>query len=197
MSTNCRLVGIAGGSAAGKSTLTQALAGFLEAQNPPLRVEVLCADRFYRYHRDKTLGPRFISPSSGEDHFNFNHPDAIDSESLRAAIESRRSAEDAPDVLLVEGLMVLQIPAIREVFDLRLFVELEADVRALRRMLRDMQGGRTITEPHAIATYYLESARVGHELYVDPSRVHADFIVRGDTEFSRVVPLLVGAISRC
>jgi uridine kinase len=192
MHSRTRVVGIAGGSAGGKTTLARALLCFLEEQSPSRRVELLAGDSFY--HADKTRGPSFVSPSSGKEQFNFNHPDAIDVERLLSTIATRSSAGDAPDVLVIEGLMVLQIPAIRDALDVRIFVELEADVRALRRILRDMQGGRHITDPPLIAAYYLESARVGHELYVEPSRVHADLIVRGDADFSRVVPLLAAAI---
>ena len=189
------VVGIGGGTAAGKSSLARALKQFLEEREAALRVEMLSADAFYR--ADKTLGPMFVSPSWGEEHFNFNHPDAIEQERLLAAIAERSSAQDAPQVLLVEGLMVLHLPKIRETLDLRVFVELEADVRAVRRVLRDMKGERGNTDPEWIGTYYLECARVGHELFVEPSRVHADFIVRGDANLSRLVPRLGKSIQGC
>lgn len=131
------VVGIAGGTAAGKTSLARALKQFLGDGATALRVEMLSADAFYR--ADKTQGPNFVSPSSGEERFNFNHPDAIEQERLLAAIVERSSAVDAPQVLLVEGLMVLHLSEIREVLDLRVFVELEADVRAVRRVLRDMK----------------------------------------------------------
>jgi uridine kinase len=194
MNEKSRIVGIAGGSAAGKTSLTKALMQFLKKQTPPQRVEMLSTDAFAQ--SDQTLGPSFISPSTGEEHFNYNHPDALDCQRLLDTIESHTTAPDAPDVLFVEGLMLLQNPSVREILDLRIFVELEADVRALRRLLRDMAGGRASTDPQFIATYYLESARVGHELYVEPSRVHADLIVRGDGDFSRIVPMLVAAIGQ-
>lgn len=192
MQAKSYVAGIAGGTAAGKTSLTHALKQFLEKGALPLRVETLSADAFYR--ADKTQGPTFLSPSRGEEHFNFNHPDAIEQERLLAAITSRSSAQDAPQILLVEGLMVLHLPEIREMLSLRVFVELEADVRAVRRVLRDMKGGRGNPDPEWIGTYYLECARVGHELFVEPSRVHADLIVRGDADFSRLVPLLGTAI---
>lgn len=186
------VVGIAGGSASGKTSLTRALMGFFEAQTPDVQVEMLSSDAFFRV--DKTQGPTFVSPSTGVSQFNYNHPDALDCEQLLASIAARCTSKDAPHILCVEGLMVLHIPEVRELLDVRVFVELEADVRALRRLLRDMKGGRVSTDPEFIATYYLESARVGHELFVEPSRVYADLIVRGDADFERVTPLLAGAI---
>ncbi len=192
MQTSSHIVGIAGGTASGKTTLTRALKNFLETQPTSPRVEVVNVDAFFR--ADKTLGPTFVSPSSGEELFNFNHPDALDQQRLLAHITARSTAQDAPHILLIEGLMVLHLPEIRDRLDVRLFVELEADVRALRRLLRDMKGGRGSTDPEWIANYYLECARVGHELFIEPSRVHADFIVRGDANPSRLVPLLSAAL---
>ena len=193
MSAQCVVVGIAGGSASGKTSFTRALVQFLEQQAPTARVETLHVDDFF--HPDKSHGPSFVSPSTGETLFNFNHPDAIDQSRLLDCIQNRSTAEDAPDVLLVEGLMVLHIRPVRELLDLRIFLELEADARALRRLLRDMKGTRASTDPDFIATYYLECARVGHHLFVEPSRVHADFILRGDADFSRIVPLLAATIT--
>lgn len=190
------LIGIGGGSASGKTTLTHALAHCLSqpsTHDKALTVETLSLDSFVR--QDKTTGPTFISPSTGEACFNWNHPDALDLPHLLSFIETRLTADDAPDALILEGLMTLQIPQLREICDLRLFVELDADERALRRLLRDMQGGRTSTDPHFIATYYRESARVGHALYVEPSRVYADLIIRGDADATRVLPLLAAIIA--
>jgi uridine kinase len=185
------VVGIAGGSASGKSTLAVALSDFLTRDEPQRRVEILSADAFFK--QDKTQAPVFVSPSTGEEHLNRNHPDSTDNPRLIAAIEAHMLAE-ASDVLLVEGLMVLQITEIREKLDLRLFIELDADERALRRLLRDMKGGRASTDPQFIAAYYLECARVGHYHFVEPSRSHADLIVRGDADFKRVVPMLAAVI---
>lgn len=184
------VVGIAGGSASGKSTLAATLA---EAQTERLKqVETLAMDRYMR--EDRAAGPHFVSASTGERLFDFNHPDACDLMRLITDMDRRLSAPDAPDVLLVEGLMALYFPDLRRHFGLRLFVDLDADVRALRRLLRDMQGGRASRDPQFIAHYYLESARIGHARYVEPSRAHADLLVRGDADFARLVPLLCAVV---
>jgi uridine kinase len=106
-------------------------------------------------------------------------------------LDARASAADAPDVIVVEGLMVLHHASIRERLALRVFVELDADERALRRMLRNMANGH---DPGGIATYYRECARVGHAAYVEPSRVHADLILRGDADPARVVPMVAAVV---
>jgi uridine kinase len=180
------ITGIAGGSASGKSTFTKALAETLAARAPELRVQVISTDHHWR---DFGGPPRFTSPSSGIEQFNNNHPDALNVDSLFAALDS----VDA-DVVLLEGLMVLHLPTIRQRLDLRLFIELDADERALRRMLRDMQGGRSSTDPQRIATYYRESARIGHAAYVEPSRAYADLILRGDSDFARTTDMIATII---
>ena len=187
------IVGIGGGSASGKSTLAAALA---EALTERLRqVETLALDRYVREDRD--AGPHFVSPSTGERLFDWNHPDACDLARLLADLDRRASAPDAPDVLLVEGLMALHFPEIGCRLALRLFVDLDADVRALRRLLRDMSGGRASRDPPIIARYYLESARIGHARYVEPSRASADLVLRGDADFARLTPLLCAVVEEC
>ena len=180
------VVGIAGGSAAGKSTFAAALAEALRAGG--LEVEVLGMDRYFS--RDPVSGPSFVSPSTGQTHFDANHPDSADNARLVSDLEARRSAEDGPDVVIVEGLMALHVPTIREILDLRLFIELDADERALRRLLRGMNSGRASADTAGIVTYYRECARVGHALYVEPSRAHADLILRGDSDFGRTAALV-------
>jgi uridine kinase len=190
--TPCVCVGIAGGSASGKTTFTAALKQRLTEDDPPLRVEVLGMDRYF--YRGTNGGPTLVLPSTGETMANNNHPESADNARLVADLHVLRSAPDAPDVILVEGLMCLHVPEIRDCLDLRLFIELDADVRALRRLLRDMSGARGNTDPRFISDYYRECARVGHAHYVEPSRVHADLILRGDADFTRITPLVAAAI---
>lgn len=187
------VIGIAGGSASGKSTLARALAESLTERLK--QVETLAMDRYVR--EDRVAGPHFVSPMTGERLFDWNHPDAYDLGRLLADVAVRASAQDAPDVLLVEGLMALHFPDLRRRFALLLFLDLDADVRALRRLLRDMAGGRVSRDPEFIARYYLECARVGHARFVEPSRAHADLVLRGDADFTRLTPLLCAAVEEC
>ena len=180
------VVGIAGGSASGKSTFAAAFSEALAARGR--QVETFSMDRYARENR--AAGPHFVSPSTGESLFDWNHPDACDLARLLADLDTRSEAADAPDVLLVEGLMALHFSELRQRLALRLFIDLDADVRALRRLLRDMHGGRASRDPEFIARYYLESARVGHTRYVEPSRVYADLTLRGDADFLRLIPML-------
>lgn len=181
---------MAGGSASGKTTFARQLVESFE--DSELVVELFNLDKYF--YRGKEGGPTFISPSTGELMPHNNHPNSADNARLVADMDTRCSEVDAPDVLIVEGLMTLHVEEIRSRLDLRLFMELDADVRAVRRIWRDMSGARGNTDPKFIGTYYLECARVGHALYVEPSRVHADLILRGDADFQRTVPLVMAVI---
>ena len=183
------IIGIAGGSASGKSTFAASLVQTLSQINSSCTVEVFHTDTYF-YH-DKLRGPTFWSASASEEQFDCNHPESADNARLLADVRARAAATDAPQVILIEGLMVLHEPTIREWLDLRLFIELDADERALRRLLRNMSKGQ---EPTAIATYYRECARVGHARYVEPSRVHADFVMRGDADFTRLSRLVAEVV---
>lgn len=194
MSRNTFIVGIAGGTASGKSTFTRALAQTLAERSPERKIEVIGTDKYFR--ADKTQEPQFFFKHQGQSMFNWNHPEAVDNAQLLVDLDARLAAPDAPDVILIEGLMVLHEAALRERCDLRLFIELEADERALRRMLRNMKVQAVSTDPGFIAAYYLESARVGHTRYIEPSRVYADFILRGDADFGRVAPMVAKCVER-
>ena len=186
------IVGIAGGSASGKTTFTSALVQELARGDSLLIVEVVGMDRYF--YRGAAGGPMFVSPSTGETLPNNNDPNSADNARLVADLDIRCASENRPDVIIIEGLMALHVPIIREQCVLRLFVDLDADVRALRRMIRDMNGQRGNPDPEFISRYYRECARVGHDTYVQPSRVHADLILRGDSDFARTAPMIAATI---
>ncbi len=190
------LVGIAGGTASGKSTLTRTLVDALAEMAPSLRVEAMSTDRYFRVGTPEM--PTLVSPSMNVVLPDFNRPDSLDLPRFLVDLDARTLAADAPDVLLIEGLMVLHWPEIRERLHLRLFVDLDDDTRALRRLVRNLGHTNDPLPDHSaqtIANYYLESAKVGHARYVEPSRVHADLIVRGDADFARIAPM-IGAVIR-
>jgi uridine kinase len=191
-STPSVLVAIAGGSASGKTTLTAALEKELAASLPSRSVLVIGMDRYF--YRGAAPGPTFVSPTTGETLPDNNHPNSADNARLLTDLDAHRSSIEAPDIIIVEGLMALHLPDLSAQCDLRIFVELEADLRALRRLVRDMSGIRGNPDPHFISRYYRECARVGHERYVEPSRAQADLIVRGDSDFARTAPMIAHVI---
>lgn len=186
------IVGIAGGTASGKTTFSAALATALNQADPALVVEVLSTDAYFL---PTPQMPTFKSPSTGQETPDYNRPDSIDSNRLATDLQARRRAGDG--VTIVEGLMVLHLEEVRRCLDLRVFVELEADARALRRLVRNLgkQLSKAVgSDARAIADYYLESAAVGHQRYIEPSRVHADLILRGDGDFGRTAGLVAAAV---
>ncbi|HLK13798.1 MAG TPA: hypothetical protein VKT78_03250 [Fimbriimonadaceae bacterium] len=160
------VLGIAGGSCSGKSTLARLLAESVTD------AKIIGLDAFYT--RDLERGPT-LTLSDGTTMFDFNSPSAIDAGQAVAAIVAATEG-----TVIVEGLFTLAIEPIRATLDYAVFVHLDADLRAIRRLLRDMKGGRMSTDPEFIARYYIESARVGHAKFVEPSRMLADVVVTGD-----------------
>lgn len=149
-------------------------------------------DRYQR--QDEKDRPEIVLSMTGETMFDWNTPESFDTHRLAGDIDAAGKRSDAPSVLLVEGLIVLHAEEVRAKLNLGIFVELEADERVLRRMLRNMSPERGSQAPHFIAGYYRESARVGHARFVEPSRMHADLIVRGDADFDRIAPMIAAMV---
>lgn len=127
---------------------------------------------------------------------NYDHPDAFETsllvEHLKALkagrsiqcpvysyVDHNRTDETVEvfptKVIIVEGILIFQDPTLRDMFDIKIFVETDADVRILRRALRDIRDrGRTL---ESVITQYLTTVKPMHEQYVEPSRKYADIIV--------------------
>lgn len=177
------IIGIAGGSGSGKTTLTRHLK---EHFGP--HVTVIGHDSYYKRQEGKTYEERALQ--------NYDHPSAFDTdlliEHLRELREGRsiqcpvysyvdhnrtdQTVEIVPTkVLIVEGILIFQDPELRELLDIKIFVETDADERILRRALRDVEErGRTL---RSVVDQYLTTVKPMHEQYVEPSRKHADIIV--------------------
>jgi uridine kinase len=174
------VVTIAGGSASGKSTLSQRLAERLRENTT---VDLVSIDSFMR--REDPTAPHFDFQFDGTSTFNFNHPESVDLPALLSTISG-----SSADVTILEGLMTLAIPELRALSSLTLFIDLDADVRAIRRMERDIRIGRGGGDPKYIAAYYLECARIGHRDFVETSKQYADVILRGDADLDRTCNLV-------
>jgi uridine kinase len=178
------VLGIAGGSGSGKSTVARAL---LEALAPGAGV-LIEQDHYYR-------SQSHLAPEERQ-RVNYDHPDALEVELLAAHIDELRAgrAIDRPTydfaihdrapsgvrieparVIVVEGILVLFEPRLRQRFDAKLFVDTDADIRLMRRIRRDLeQRGRTFEQ---IRKQYYESVRPMHMAFVEPSKRFADLIV--------------------
>ena len=176
------IIGIAGGTGSGKTTLTEHLARKFGAE-----ISVVHHDNYYK-RQDRPFEERCRQ--------NYDHPDAFDTalmaEDLKAlkrgevihcpvydySIHNRteETVEVYPTkVILVEGILIFQDPALRELMDIKIFVETDADVRILRRALRDVEErGRSL---ESVVRQYLTTVKPMHEQFVEPTRKYADIIV--------------------
>ncbi len=187
------LIAITGGSGSGKSTLAEALASAL-----PDGAAVLVRED--SYYKDAAALPGFDAAT-----FDFDDVEARDHALLieqLAELKADRSVvaplysfihhgrepggEPVPaaEVVIVEGTHLLCTPALADLFDIRVFVDTPADIRFIRRLLRDQaERGRSAD---SVVAQYLATVRPGHERLTEPSRVHADFIVADATAAVRL-----------
>lgn len=177
------MIGIAGGTGSGKTTLTKALMKEFEHLSA-----VIYHDCYYKPQDHLTLEQRRKT--------NYDQPEAYDNDLFIEHIEAlcRGEAIDCPvydytvstrstqtvriepkEVILVEGILIFNEPRLLEQLDIKLFVDTDADVRILRRIRRDVvERGRSID---SVIEQYLTTVKPMHELYVEPSKRQADLIV--------------------
>ena len=187
-------VGVAGGSGSGKTTFVRAL---LDRVGPG-RVAHINQDRYNRDLAHLTRADLI--------HHNFDHPSAIDVELLTAHVRSlkRGQAAELPvydfahhrrtaaverleprPLVVVEGILTLAIPELRDLFELKIYIDTDADLRLLRRLERDLEErGRSVDE---VITQYLETVRPMHQELVEPSRRWADLVLPGSGDIAPAV----------
>ena len=197
------LVGIAGGSGSGKTTLAKAVAETMA----PGQVVVIPHDAYYRDLGHLTFEERVVC--------NFDEPAALDNErllhDLRALRAGRPMAQPSYDfashtrrsettrvepcaVVLVEGILVLAIPELRAMLEVKVFVETCERVRLSRRIERDRaERGRTREGSEA---QFLHQTRPMHVLHVEPSRVHADIVVSGEGSVAHAAEAVTADLRR-
>jgi uridine kinase len=161
------VVGIGGGSAAGKSLIAAAL----QERLAPLTVEIINQDRYF--HTENRL-PRHRAPGGGREWPDHNHPDSFDFLRLRADLCAARSL--AAEVVIAEGILVLHDAELRELMDVKLFVDADADERIVRRLRRNLSRNYDLDD---ICDFYLDSVRSRHREFCEPTRAHADLVIPG------------------
>jgi uridine kinase len=178
------LLGVAGGSGSGKTTVAERLAGFVGGHD-------LALLRLDAYYRDRNHLPLEERAS-----INYDHPDAFDwalfldhVQALADGLEVQVPVYDfatylrLPDrvtvaparIVVVEGILVLYEPELRDRLDLRVFVDADSDVRFIRRLRRDIAERQRTTE--SVIEQYLATVRPSHLQFVEPSKRYADVIV--------------------
>ncbi|MGV0757037.1 uridine kinase [Empedobacter brevis] len=182
--TKMLVIGIAGGTGSGKTTVVNNILRDLNAES----VIVISQDNYYKDHPDLSFDER--------SKINFDHPRSIDFELLKehvALLKSGVSIEQPvysfithsrkeetilthpQSVVIVEGILVLTDPDLRDLFDVKIFVHADSDERLIRRVRRDIQErGRDLDE---VLTRYQKTLKPMHQQFIEPSKNYADIII--------------------
>ncbi len=177
------IIGIAGGTGSGKSTFTNRLKEEFKDS-----ISVIYYDNYYKAHNEMTFEERKS--------INYDHPDAFDTGMLISHLRELRKGNpiqcpvydytvhnrsdktvvvQPSPVILIEGIMVLQNDELRNLLDIKIFVEADADERILRRVIRDVkERGRDV---EGIAKQYLTTVKPMHYIYVEPTKALADIVI--------------------
>lgn len=178
------LIGVAGGTSSGKTTIAERLAELTGDD----RLALIKLDSYYVARLGDTLEERAAA--------NYDHPDAFDWALLNDHLAALSDGAPVPvpvydytnfertddvrrvhpaSIVVVEGILVLWEPSLRERFDLKIFVDTPADLRLIRRLQRDItERGRTVG---SVIDQYLTTVRPSHDQFIEPSKRHADVIV--------------------
>ncbi|MHB9034143.1 MAG: uridine kinase family protein [Anaerolineae bacterium] len=165
------VVGIAGGSASGKTTLSNRLADALSGLN----VQVFHMDQYFLKTR-----PHMIAPITRIEYEDHNHPTSFDLAALVSDVSTAVIQPNGTQVIIIEGLLTLQHDPLRNMLDLKLFVDAQADERIVRRVRRNLARGMNYDD---ITNFYLDAVRYRHQEFVETSRWHADLVMNG-SQFS-------------
>ena len=178
------VIGVAGGTGSGKSTLVKRLQEAFKNDD----VATICHDFYYKAHPELTYEQRTK--------LNYDHPDAFDTwlmvEHIKALkegksiecpiysfVEHNRTNETTAitpsKVIIVDGILIFENEELRDIMDIKVFVDTDADVRLARRILRDVrERGRSM---ESVISQYTTTVKPMHEQFVEPSKRYADVII--------------------
>jgi len=196
------IIGVAGGTGSGKTTLAAHI-----ARKFGDKVAVITHDSYYRAQNDKSYEERCAQ--------NYDHPDAFETELLKKHVKALVMGEsvDVPvydytihnrsdktvtvmpkTVIVLEGILLFHDSELREMMDLKIFVDTDADERILRRIIRDTEErGRTLD---SVITQYLTTVKPMHNAFVEPYKRYADIIVPGGGSNPVVLDMIMTRISK-
>ena len=196
------IIGIAGGSASGKTSISKTI---VKTFNDIKSVQVIKQDDYYKNQDHMKMEERLKT--------NYDHPFAFDNDYLLCQVDSllrwesiekpmydfvnhtrsdKKEHIEPTEVIILEGLFVLEEARIRDILDIKIFVDTDADVRFIRRMLRDVnERGRSLDH---IVQQYQNTVKIMHEQFVEPSKKHADVIVPIGGENKVAIDLLTTKI---
>ena len=196
------IIGIAGGTGSGKTTMADKLLRTFQD-----RAVLINQDNYYKDLTHMTEEMRAKQ--------NFDHPDAIDFELLHTHLlqlkenkaiempiydfchhrrETHTNTVKPADIIVVEGILLFAVPKIRDLLDLKIFVETDDDIRLLRRMERDMQ--ERARDFQSIRDQYTTTVKPMHDSFVEPSKRYADVIIPTLKRNENGVSLIISGINK-
>ena len=196
------VIGIAGGSGSGKTTLLKRI---IETFGPS--ITVISHDNYYKRHDELTYEERCK--------LNYDEPAALETDFMVRQLEQLRQGQEIlcpvydftvhnrseetilikPEkVIIVEGILIFENKALRDLMDIKIFVDADADIRICRRIKRDVnKRGRSL---ESVITQYQETVKPMHEKYVEPSKKYADIVVPQGGKNPVALAMIQGYISR-
>ena len=196
------VIGIAGGSGSGKTTLLKNIIGTFGPA-----ITVISHENYYKRHDEMTYEERCK--------LNYDEPAALETDLMVRQLEQLRRGEEIlcpvydftvhnrsdetilikPErVIIVEGILIFENEALRNLMDIKIFVDADADVRICRRIKRDVnKRGRSL---ESVITQYQETVKPMHEKYVEPSKKYADIVVPEGGKNLVALTMIQGYISR-
>lgn len=181
------IIGIAGGTGSGKTTVVHQIMNEL----PHAEVGVISQDSYYKENKNLSFDERAL--------INFDHPRAIDFDLLVTHLKELKEGKtiDQPvysfithnrtddtisthprKVMIVEGILILTNPELRDLFDIKVYVHADSDERLIRRLKRDIaERGRDLDE---VLTRYQNTLKPMHEQFIEPTKAFADIIIPND-----------------
>ncbi len=178
------IIGICGGTGSGKSTVARAIFESLPESN----ISILEQDAYYKDQTHLVMEDRVKT--------NYDHPLAFDTELLINHIKTlatgsgiakpiydfsqhTRSVEtvrvESRDIIIIEGIMIFEDKRLRDIMDIKIFVDTDADIRIIRRITRDIrERGRTL---ESVIGQYLSTVKPAHEQFIEPTKKFADLII--------------------
>ena len=199
---NILVIGIAGGSGSGKTTL---LKNIIETFGPS--ITVLSHDNYYKRHDEMTYEERCC--------LNYDEPAALETDLMVKQLESLRNGQEIlcpvydftvhnrsdetilikPErVIIVEGILIFENKDLRDLMDIKIFVDADADIRICRRIKRDVnKRGRSL---ESVIKQYQETVKPMHEKYVEPSKKYADIVVPEGGKNSVALDMIIGRIQK-
>ena len=202
MERDILVIGIAGGTGSGKTTLMKNLIARFQGD-----VTVLSHDNYYKRHDELTYEQRCL--------LNYDEPDALETDLMARHLDRLRNGEaiDCPvydftvhnrsdetvrivpkSVIIVEGILIFENEPLRDLMDIRIFVDTDADVRLCRRIKRDVnKRGRTL---ESVLEQYQQTVKPMHEKYVEPSKRFAHIVIPEGGKNMVALDMVIGRIQR-